>query len=277
MVIDDHRDAAEIATEAGRLLLELRERGLPPAELKAEGDARSQAFIAEALGSRHPNDAVLSEEAADDAARLTSPGVDRRSAGRHPRVQRGAAFRLGGARRAAGRRRTGRGSGCAAGAGDHVVDGRAAHAAGGDRCAASPAGEPDATDRARDGAGRGSRRRVGADGIGRCEGGGRGPWRGRRVRPHRGPVRVGFGGAGGGGREPPGCTRRASTARRCGTTSRTRGCPICWCAGPIWPRPCSGRSRSWSDDEGGRWAICSAWRRRASTSCARRWPSRSGR
>jgi 3'(2'), 5'-bisphosphate nucleotidase len=73
--LDDHRDAAAIATQAGRVLLDLRERGLPPAELKAEGDARSQHFIAEALASRHPDDAVLSEEAADDAVRLSSSRV----------------------------------------------------------------------------------------------------------------------------------------------------------------------------------------------------------
>ena len=69
-VLEDHRDAAAIATEAGRMLLELRTPDLPPAELKAAGDARSQQYIAEALSSHHPSDAVLSEEAADDAARL---------------------------------------------------------------------------------------------------------------------------------------------------------------------------------------------------------------
>jgi 3'(2'), 5'-bisphosphate nucleotidase len=74
-LVSDHRDAALIATEAGRLLLELREHGLPPDELKAQGDARSQQFIAEALAARHGDDAVLSEEAADDAARLTSARV----------------------------------------------------------------------------------------------------------------------------------------------------------------------------------------------------------
>ncbi len=51
--IEDHRDAAPTATEAGRLLVELRGRGLRPAELRAEGDARSQQFSAAALASRH--------------------------------------------------------------------------------------------------------------------------------------------------------------------------------------------------------------------------------
>jgi hypothetical protein len=37
---DDSADAAAIATEAGRLLLDLRQRPLPSADLAAEGDAR---------------------------------------------------------------------------------------------------------------------------------------------------------------------------------------------------------------------------------------------
>jgi 3'(2'), 5'-bisphosphate nucleotidase len=73
--IEDHRDAAAIATGAGQLLLVLRERDLTPEALRAEGDARSQQFIAEALAARHAADAVLSEEAADDAARLGSARV----------------------------------------------------------------------------------------------------------------------------------------------------------------------------------------------------------
>jgi 3'(2'), 5'-bisphosphate nucleotidase len=75
MTNDDHRAAAAIATEAGRALLVVRASGLAPDELKAAGDASSQQCIAEALRARFPHDAVLSEEAADDAARLTSPRV----------------------------------------------------------------------------------------------------------------------------------------------------------------------------------------------------------
>jgi len=70
MTNDDHRAASAIATEAGRVLLDVRTGGLPPEELKAAGDARSQECIAEALAARYPDDAVLSEEAADDAVRL---------------------------------------------------------------------------------------------------------------------------------------------------------------------------------------------------------------
>jgi 3'(2'), 5'-bisphosphate nucleotidase len=75
VLLDDHQDAAEIATEAGRLLLALREQDLPAAELKAAGDARSQLYLAEALAARHADDAVLSEEAADGTERLTSARV----------------------------------------------------------------------------------------------------------------------------------------------------------------------------------------------------------
>jgi 3'(2'), 5'-bisphosphate nucleotidase len=70
MTNDDHRAAADIATAAGRLLLEVRAGGLSADELKAAGDARSQDCIAAALRTRYPNDAVLSEEAADDDGRL---------------------------------------------------------------------------------------------------------------------------------------------------------------------------------------------------------------
>ena len=72
MTNDDHRAAADLATDAGRLLLEVRTGGLAPDALKAAGDARSQEYLARALASAYPDDAVLSEEAADDQARLTS-------------------------------------------------------------------------------------------------------------------------------------------------------------------------------------------------------------
>src|SRR4029453_2387672 len=55
--------------------LEVGAGGLAPDAGKAAGDAGSQQCIAEALRTRYPNDAVLSEEPADDAARLTSPRV----------------------------------------------------------------------------------------------------------------------------------------------------------------------------------------------------------
>ena len=52
-------------------MLDLRDRGgTAPEELKALGDAVSQAVLAEHLGTERPDDAVLSEEAADDVRRL---------------------------------------------------------------------------------------------------------------------------------------------------------------------------------------------------------------
>ncbi len=74
---DDHHLAASVATEAGRLLLAVREE-LAHAEskvLRDEGDRRSHDRICELLARARPGDAVLSEEAADDAARLRSPRV----------------------------------------------------------------------------------------------------------------------------------------------------------------------------------------------------------
>jgi 3'(2'), 5'-bisphosphate nucleotidase len=75
----DHHDAAAIATEAGELLVALRASmhgaGADPAEIKAEGDRSSHEFIVSALAAAHPDDAVLSEEGADDPARLSASRV----------------------------------------------------------------------------------------------------------------------------------------------------------------------------------------------------------
>ncbi len=76
---DDHRDAAAIATEAGQRLVALRATlhaaGADPTELRAEGDRSSHDFIVAALAASHPDDAVLSEEGADDPARLEASRV----------------------------------------------------------------------------------------------------------------------------------------------------------------------------------------------------------
>ncbi|MCA1009047.1 3'(2'),5'-bisphosphate nucleotidase CysQ [Rhodococcus hoagii] len=75
----DARAAVEIATDAGRLLLELRSKltleGADAAELRRAGDRLSHEFIVGALGERFPGDAVLSEEGADDLARLGAERV----------------------------------------------------------------------------------------------------------------------------------------------------------------------------------------------------------
>ncbi|WP_299563615.1 3'(2'),5'-bisphosphate nucleotidase CysQ [uncultured Mycolicibacterium sp.] len=74
--MSDHRLAAELAAGAGRLLLSVREElaDAPEAERKAAGDKRSHEFLTAELGRLRPGDAVLSEEGADDPARL---GVSR--------------------------------------------------------------------------------------------------------------------------------------------------------------------------------------------------------
>lgn len=77
--MDDHALAAHLAHEAGQLLLGLQ-RSAPPellgtTELKDRGDAASQVLLATALADNRPNDAVLSEEAADDARRATADRV----------------------------------------------------------------------------------------------------------------------------------------------------------------------------------------------------------
>jgi len=73
----DDEVAARLATEAGRLLLGVRDEfaEADSAERKAAGDKRSHDFLMAALASERPDDAVLSEEGADDPIRLTSERV----------------------------------------------------------------------------------------------------------------------------------------------------------------------------------------------------------
>jgi 3'(2'), 5'-bisphosphate nucleotidase len=71
---DDHVLAHELATRAGELLLELRaEAGESAAErwkLRDAGDLDSHHFLVDALRDARPDDRVLSEEGAEDRARL---------------------------------------------------------------------------------------------------------------------------------------------------------------------------------------------------------------
>jgi 3'(2'), 5'-bisphosphate nucleotidase len=71
----DARAAAEMAALAGAVLLEVRDRGGDAATLRAAGDRAAQDLLAAELRRRFPTDAVLSEEAPDDAARLGSARV----------------------------------------------------------------------------------------------------------------------------------------------------------------------------------------------------------
>jgi 3'(2'), 5'-bisphosphate nucleotidase len=75
--VNDHALAARLATEAGRLLLGVREEfaDAEASERKAAGDKRSHDFLMEALANERPDDAVLSEEGADDPVRLRSQRV----------------------------------------------------------------------------------------------------------------------------------------------------------------------------------------------------------
>ncbi|MBJ7466875.1 MAG: 3'(2'),5'-bisphosphate nucleotidase CysQ, partial [Mycolicibacterium sp.] len=74
---DDHELAGRLATEAGELLLEVRAEfaDAESADRKAAGDRRSHEFLMAALAEHRPEDAVLSEEGADDKVRLNSDRV----------------------------------------------------------------------------------------------------------------------------------------------------------------------------------------------------------
>jgi 3'(2'), 5'-bisphosphate nucleotidase len=68
--------AADLATRAGRLLLDLqRTAGVTGKELGKRGDAESNALLLAALGEHRASDAVLSEESADSPARLSADRV----------------------------------------------------------------------------------------------------------------------------------------------------------------------------------------------------------
>ncbi|MGW6692421.1 3'(2'),5'-bisphosphate nucleotidase CysQ [Rhodococcus sp. NPDC054953] len=80
--LDDAQLAAEMAGRAGDLLLDLRARELGPdplpkdaaRDLSRRGDREANTLLLRMLAEHRPADAVLSEESADDPARL---GVDR--------------------------------------------------------------------------------------------------------------------------------------------------------------------------------------------------------
>ena len=73
---DDHQLAWQLAREAGRRLLALRASGeVPPEALRKAGDRLSHEYLTAELARLRPGDAVLSEEGADDPARLTARRV----------------------------------------------------------------------------------------------------------------------------------------------------------------------------------------------------------
>lgn len=69
--------ASQLATAAGQLLMSVRAElaDAEPSVRKAEGDRRSHEMLIAALADHRPDDAVLSEEAVDDPARLSAPRV----------------------------------------------------------------------------------------------------------------------------------------------------------------------------------------------------------
>ena len=75
MISDDDRLAADLAAEAGRRLLVLRSLGGEADDLRRDGDRSSHEFLAARLARQRPGDAVLSEEGADDPARLVARRV----------------------------------------------------------------------------------------------------------------------------------------------------------------------------------------------------------
>lgn len=75
---DDHTIAAQAASAAGKLLLELRD-GTPAGSsdrgLGDDGDRHANRLLLDLLTGSCPDDAVLSEEAVDSAARLSTERV----------------------------------------------------------------------------------------------------------------------------------------------------------------------------------------------------------
>ncbi|MCY7301069.1 MAG: 3'(2'),5'-bisphosphate nucleotidase CysQ [Ilumatobacteraceae bacterium] len=75
----DNELATRLAVEAGQLLVGLRAelfgRGAPSWQVMDTGDLASHRFLLKALTEARPNDAVLSEEGADDPRRFTADRV----------------------------------------------------------------------------------------------------------------------------------------------------------------------------------------------------------
>jgi 3'(2'), 5'-bisphosphate nucleotidase len=76
LTLSDARLAADLADQAGSLLLALRHAsGLTGKELGKRGDADANRLLLRELAEARPNDAVLSEESADSPARLSADRV----------------------------------------------------------------------------------------------------------------------------------------------------------------------------------------------------------
>jgi 3'(2'), 5'-bisphosphate nucleotidase len=79
LILDDHLLAAALARAAGQLLQELRTtlfaEGSTKWHIKDTGDEAGHRFLMDALAHHRPNDAVLSEEGADNNKRLSANRV----------------------------------------------------------------------------------------------------------------------------------------------------------------------------------------------------------
>ena len=75
MTRDDHVLARDLAEQAGLRLIELRAHGGNPDVLRKAGDRLSHEFLTAELTARRPGDVVLSEEGADNPARLDARRV----------------------------------------------------------------------------------------------------------------------------------------------------------------------------------------------------------
>ncbi len=75
MSSDDDHLARDLAVVAGRRLVELRSRGGTADELRQAGDQMAHEFLTTELARLRPDDVVLSEEGADDPARLNADRV----------------------------------------------------------------------------------------------------------------------------------------------------------------------------------------------------------
>ena len=77
--LQDHAISARIATDAGKLLLDIRERlftqGADSWTVKDTGDLEAHRFIMRALREEFPDDGILSEEGSDDLSRLDKERV----------------------------------------------------------------------------------------------------------------------------------------------------------------------------------------------------------
>jgi 3'(2'), 5'-bisphosphate nucleotidase len=78
-VLSDHDLASHLATEAGRVLLQVREEltaiGAHAWQVMDSGDVASHRYLAEQLRLARPDDAVLSEEGLEDPRRFTADRV----------------------------------------------------------------------------------------------------------------------------------------------------------------------------------------------------------